>query len=35
MVGKTERKIPLGRLMCRWEDTIKVDIKELGYQALD
>jgi hypothetical protein len=26
LVGKLERKRPLGRLRCRWEDNIKIDI---------
>jgi hypothetical protein len=25
-VGKTEGKKPLGRLMYRWEDNIKIDL---------
>jgi hypothetical protein len=35
MVGITERKIPLGRLMHKWKDTIEVDLKEVGYQDLN
>jgi hypothetical protein len=31
MVGKSERKRPLGRPRRRWEDNIKMDIKEVGY----
>ena len=30
LVGKPERKIPLGRPRCRWEDIIKMDIQEVG-----
>jgi uncharacterized protein YebE (UPF0316 family) len=26
-----ETKRPLGRPRCRWEDNIKMDIKEIGY----
>jgi hypothetical protein len=26
LVGKPEGKIPLGRLRCRWEDNIKMDL---------
>jgi hypothetical protein len=26
-VGKPEGKIPLGILICRWEDNIKMDLK--------
>jgi len=25
-----ERKRPLGRRRCRWEDNIKMDLKEIG-----
>ena len=30
LVGKPERKRPLGRPRRRWEDNIKVDIQEVG-----
>jgi len=30
LVGKTEGKRPLGRPRHRWEDNIKMDIKEMG-----
>jgi hypothetical protein len=30
LVGKPERKVPLGRPRCRREDTIKVYIKDCG-----
>jgi hypothetical protein len=30
LVGKSERKVPLGRPRCRWEDNIKVDLQEVG-----
>ena len=30
LVGKPEGKRPLGRPRCRWEDNIKMDLKELG-----
>jgi hypothetical protein len=29
LVGKPEKKRPLGRAWCRWEDNIKVDLQEL------
>jgi hypothetical protein len=29
LVGKPEGKRPLGRPRCRWEDNIKVDLREL------
>ena len=28
--GKPERKIPLGRPRRRWEDNIKMDLREVG-----
>jgi hypothetical protein len=31
LVGKPERKKPLGRPRCRWEDDIKMDLQEVGY----
>ena len=30
LVGKPERKRPLGRPRSRWEDTIKMDLLEVG-----
>jgi hypothetical protein len=30
LVGKPEGKIPLGRPRCRWEDNIKIDLRETG-----
>jgi hypothetical protein len=30
LAGKPERKIPLGRSGYRWEDIVKMDIKEIG-----
>jgi hypothetical protein len=30
LVGKPERKRPLGRSSCRWEDNIKMDLQEVG-----
>ena len=30
LVGKPERKRPLGRLRRRWEDNIKMDLQEVG-----
>jgi len=31
LVGKPERKRPLGRLRFRWEDNIKMDLQEVGW----
>jgi hypothetical protein len=30
-----EGKSPLGRPRLRWEDNIKTDLKEIGYESLD
>jgi hypothetical protein len=30
-----ERKRPLRRPRCRWEDNIKVDLQEVGYGSMD
>jgi hypothetical protein len=30
LVGKPERKRPLGRPRRRWEDTIRMDLQEVG-----
>jgi hypothetical protein len=30
LVGGPEGKRPLGRPRCRWEDNIKMDLREIG-----
>jgi len=35
MVGKPERKGPLGKPRHRWEDNIKMDLKEVGCGDMD
>jgi len=35
LVGKPERKSPLGRPNHRWEDNIKMDIQEVGCEGKD
>ena len=35
LVGKPEGKRPLGRLRRRWENTIKMDIQEVGCGGVD
>jgi len=35
LVGKTERKRPLGRPRNRWEDNIKLELQEVGCGAMD
>jgi hypothetical protein len=34
-VGKPEGKIPLGRPRHRWEDNIKTDLREIGWDGMD
>jgi len=33
--GNLMLKRPLGRPRCRWEDNIKMDLKEMGYLGMD
>jgi hypothetical protein len=35
LVGKPEGKRPLGRPRCRWKDSIKMDIQEVGCGGKD
>ena len=35
LVGKSEGKRPLGRPSRRWEDNIKMNIQEVGYEGID
>ena len=35
LVGKLESKRPLGRPRRRWEDNIKMDLREVGYYPRD
>jgi hypothetical protein len=35
LVGKLERKIPLGTARCRWVDNIKIDLRERGWDGMD
>jgi hypothetical protein len=34
-MGKLERKIPLGRPRRRWEDRIKMDLKEIRWGGIE
>jgi hypothetical protein len=34
LVGKPERNRPLGRCRRRWEDNIKIGIKEIGWEGV-
>jgi hypothetical protein len=33
--GKPERKRPLGRPRCRWEDNIRMDLREIRWEGVD
>jgi hypothetical protein len=35
LVGKPERRRPLGRPRCRWEDNIKMDLQEVGWGGIE
>jgi hypothetical protein len=35
LVGKSERKTPLGRPRRRWVDYIKIDLREIGGGGMD
>jgi hypothetical protein len=35
LVGKPEGKKPLGRWKCRWEDGIKMDLRESGWKGVE
>jgi hypothetical protein len=34
-MGKPEGKRPLGRPRCRWEDNIRMDVREIGWGGMD
>jgi hypothetical protein len=34
-VGKPEGRRPLGRPRRRWENNIKMDLREVGWEAID
>jgi hypothetical protein len=35
LVGKSEGKRPFGRTRLRWEDNIKMDLQEVGFEGMD
>jgi hypothetical protein len=35
LVRKPEGKRQLGRPRCRWGDTIKIDLREIGWDGMD
>jgi hypothetical protein len=35
LVGKPEEKRPFGRARCRWENNIRMDLQEIGWEGVD
>jgi len=35
LVGKLERNRPFARSRSRWEDNIKIDVQEVGWEDVD
>jgi len=35
LVGKPERKRPFGRTRRRWDDSVKIDLQEMGRGGMD
>jgi hypothetical protein len=35
LMGKPEGKTPLGRPRRRWEDGIRMDLREIGWRSVD
>jgi hypothetical protein len=35
LVVKTERKRPLRRPRCRWEDNIRIDVREIEWEIVN
>jgi hypothetical protein len=35
LVGKSEEKRPLGRSRCRWENNVKILLREIGWDGVD
>jgi hypothetical protein len=35
LVGKPERKRPLGRPRCKWDDNFRMDLREIGWEGVD
>jgi hypothetical protein len=35
LVGKPEGRRPLGRPRCRWDDNIKVNLRDIGFGDVD
>jgi hypothetical protein len=35
LVGKTDWKMPLGKPRRRWEDNIRMDLREIGWEIVN
>jgi hypothetical protein len=35
LIGKPEGKRPIGSTRCRWEDNIRMDHRETGWEVVD
>jgi hypothetical protein len=35
LIGKSEEKRRLGRPRCRWEDNIRMDLREISWKVVD
>jgi hypothetical protein len=35
LVGKPKGKMPVGRPRHRWEDSVKIDLQEVGWGSMD
>jgi hypothetical protein len=35
LVGKPEGNRPLGRPSCRWENGVRMDLREIGFGSVD
>jgi hypothetical protein len=35
LLEKLEGRIPLGKPRCRWDDNIKIDLREVGWRGMD
>jgi len=35
LIGKPEGERPLGRLRHKWEDNIRMDLREIGWESMD
>jgi hypothetical protein len=35
LVGKPEGKRPFGRLRCRWEDHVRMALRDIGWEGVE